>query len=159
MNAKYLVAKKENGIFSILAHDLVLKPYVYMLYCDLFSYFVKQSISLAQFTFLQHNLKSLYENVSGNLLGHITHRTPIHLNQPSKQVCTTYTDSTTFSYKSFSAEKCPRGTNNQEGVRAMGVTEVRSSSCVYLLLSYCTFLLHIFATFHKLLMFLMGLSL
>ena len=41
----------------------------------------------------------------------------------------------------------------------MGVTEVRSSSCVYMLLSYCKFLLHIFATFHKLLMFLMGLSL
>ena len=84
MNAKYLVAKKENGIFSILAHDLVLKPDVYMLYCDLFSYFVKQSISLAKFAFLKYNFKSLYENVSGNLLGHITHRTPIHLNQPSK---------------------------------------------------------------------------
>ena len=98
-----LSQKKENGIFSILAHDLVLKPYVYMLYCDLFSYFVKQSISLAQFAFLKYNLKSLYENVSGNLLGHITHRTPIHLNQPSKQVCTKYTNSTTFGYKSFSA--------------------------------------------------------
>ena len=47
MNAKYHVAKNGEWNFFILAHDLVLKLYVYILHCDLFHYFPKQSISLA----------------------------------------------------------------------------------------------------------------